>query len=51
MKLKHNDVCPKTGAYRVIDGEGRILNTIYVGEGEFMPPTQDPNCRYELASG
>ena len=48
MRLNCGDVCPRTGAYKVIDGEGRLLNTIYVGEGESMPPTQDTNCHYEL---
>ena len=48
MRLNTGDTCPRTGAYRVIDGEGRLLNTIYVGEGESMPPTQDIHCHYEL---
>ena len=47
MKLISGDLCPRTGAYRIIDGEGRLLNTIYVGEGESMPPTQDIKCHYE----
>lgn len=47
MKLHCGDLCPRTGAYKVIDGEGRHLNTIYVGEGESMPATQDKLCHYE----
>ena len=47
MRLNCGDVCPRTGAYKIVDGEGRLLNTIYVGEGEAMPPTQDTGCHYE----
>ncbi|MCI8343373.1 MAG: hypothetical protein HFE25_02885 [Clostridia bacterium] len=47
MRLNCGDVCPKTGSYKVIDAEGKIVNTIYVGEGETMPPTQYSDCHYE----
>lgn len=47
MRLKCGDACPRTGAYKVVDGEGRIVNTIFVGEGESMPPTLSANCHYE----
>lgn len=50
MRLHCGDTCPKTGAYRVIDGEGNVINTIYVGEGETMPPTQSSDCYYESES-
>ena len=50
MRLNCGDVCPKTGAYKVIDGSGRVVNTIYIAQGETMPPTQDPNCHYESES-
>ena len=40
MRLNCGDTCPKTGSYNVI-------NTIYVGEGETMPPTQRSDCHYE----
>ena len=48
MRLNCGQLCPKTGAYQVIDSEGRIVNTIFVGEGEEMPKTQDLKCHYEL---
>ncbi|MDE5547845.1 MAG: hypothetical protein K2N84_07800 [Clostridia bacterium] len=47
MRLNCGDVCPKTGSYKVIDGHGNVINTIYVGEGETMPPTQYSDCHYE----
>jgi len=47
MRLNCGDTCPKTGSYNVIDAEGKVVNTIYVGEGETMPPTQYSNCHYE----
>ena len=48
MRLNCGDVCPKTGSYKVIYGQGKIVNTIYVGEGETMPPTQYSDCYYEF---
>ncbi len=50
MRLNCGDVCPKTGAYKVIDQNGKVVNTIYVGEGETMPPTQYSDCHYESES-
>lgn len=48
MRLDCGDICPKTGAYKVIDGQGKVVNTVYVGKGETMPPTQYSGCYYEL---
>lgn len=47
MRLNCGDVCPKTGSYKVVDKNGNVINKIYVGEGETMPPTQMANCHYE----
>ncbi len=47
MRLNCGDVCPKTGSYKVVNEDGKTVNTIYVGEGETMPPTQYANCHYE----
>ena len=47
MRLDCGDACPKTGAYRIIDGQGKIVSTIYVSEGETMPPTERHGCHYE----
>lgn len=47
MRLNCGDICPKTGSYKVIDKEGKIVNKIYVGEGETMPPTPESDWHYE----
>ncbi|MBO5046090.1 MAG: hypothetical protein J6C93_04385 [Clostridia bacterium] len=47
MKLNCGDICPKTGAYKVVNREGKTINTVYVGAGEKMPPTQISDCHYE----
>ncbi len=48
-RLHSGDVCPRTGAYKVLNEDGKTLNTIFVGEGEIMPPTQCESCCYEFA--
>lgn len=48
MRLNCGDVCPKTGAYNVVNKQGKLISTIYIGEGEVMPPTQYSDCAYEL---
>ena len=49
MRLHSGDICPKTGTYRVINEDGKTLNSVFVGEGETMPPTQHSSCCYEFA--
>ena len=46
MKLYCGDTCPKTGRYKVVDENGNVLSSVYVGEGETMPPTQRSDCYY-----
>ena len=50
MKLDCGDVCPKSGAYKVIDAKGNVINSVWVGQGETMPPTQVSDCHYEIES-
>ena len=50
MKLYCGDTCPKTGRYKVVDENGNVLSSVYVGEGETMPPTQYSDCHYESES-
>lgn len=47
MKLNCGDTCPKSGNYSVVDGRGHVINSVYVDEGETMPPTQYSDCHYE----
>ena len=50
MKLNCGDTCPRSGRYNVIDGNGKVVNSVYVNEGETMPPTQQSDCHYESQS-
>ena len=47
MRLNCGDTCPKTGSYNVVDAQGNVVNTIYVGEGETMPPLLGSVGHYE----
>ena len=48
MKLNCGDTCPKSGSYKVVDRKGNVINSVWVGEGETMPPTQYSDCHYEI---
>ena len=48
MKLDCGDVCPKSGSYKVVDENGKVVNSVWVGKGETMPPTQISGCHYEF---
>ena len=50
MKLDCGDVCPKSGSYKVVDSDGKVVNSVWVGKGETMPPTQNEGCHYEYES-
>ncbi|MGN0804090.1 MAG: hypothetical protein ACI4MS_01775 [Candidatus Coproplasma sp.] len=47
MKLNCGDTCPKSGSYKVVDAKGHVVNSVYVDEGQTMPPTQYSDCHYE----
>jgi hypothetical protein len=47
MRLNCGDTCPKSGSYKVVDAKGNVINSVYVDEGETMPPTQHSDCHYE----
>ena len=48
MRLNSGDYAPRSGSYKVIDAQGKTVNTIYIAEGETMPPTQQSGCHYEF---
>ena len=48
MRLVSGEVCPKTGAYKMLNKDGKILTSVFVGEGETMPPTLKEACYYEF---
>ncbi len=47
MRLNCGDNCPKSGAYNLLNAEGKVLNTVYVDEGQRMPPAPYSDCYYE----
>ncbi len=47
MKLNCGDSCPKSGRYKVVDENRRIVSSVFVREGDKMPPTQRYDCHYE----
>lgn len=48
MRLNSGDYAPRSGSYKVVDAQGKTVNTIYIAEGETMPPTQTSGCHYEF---
>lgn len=50
MILNCGDICPKSGSYKVIDGKGNVVNSVWVKEGQTMPPTEYSDCHYEFVS-
>ena len=48
MRLNFGDICPKSGSYKVVDGVGKVVDSVWVDEGDTMPPTQYSNCHYEI---
>lgn len=50
MILNCGDICPKSGSYKVVDGKGNVVNSVWLKEGQTMPPTQISDCHYEYVS-
>ena len=44
------DVLYAPDVAEVIDSKGNVVNSVWVGKGETMPPTQISNCHYEFES-
>lgn len=47
MRLNPGDICPRSGAYKVVDEDGKQQNVVHIQEGETMPPTQESGWHYE----
>ena len=45
MRLNCGDTCPKTGSYNVVDAQGNVVNTIYVGAVSYTHLTLPTNSR------
>ena len=50
QRLNPGDIAPQTGCYNVIDGNGKVLDTVTVKKGNRMPPTQSSDYYYEFAN-
>lgn len=48
IKLKSGETAPKSGSYRVVDRNGKVINTVKVEKGETMPPTQSKQKHFEI---
>lgn len=48
MRLNSGDTAPKTATYKVIGPDGRVMGSVYMREGETLPPTQQSGCHYEM---
>ena len=48
VKLSSGEIAPKTGTYKVVSGRGRVVGTVQIKRGSKMPPTQSPDCHFEL---
>ena len=48
MRLNSGDYAPRSGSYKVVDSQGKTVNTTNIAEGETWPPTQTSGCHYEF---
>jgi hypothetical protein len=48
MRLNSGEIAPRAGSYKVVDSQGKVINKVYVNEGDTMPPTQISDCHYEI---
>ncbi|HIX07442.1 MAG TPA: hypothetical protein H9741_03150 [Candidatus Borkfalkia faecipullorum] len=48
MRLNSGDTAPKTANYKVVDPDGKCMGSVYMKEGETLPPTQISGCHYEM---
>ena len=51
MRLNCGDTAPRTANYKVISPAGEIVGSVYMREGETLPPTQMSGCHYEVEQG
>lgn len=47
-KLIQGEIAPFSCQYDIINENGTTVGTIYVKQGAFMPPTQNPTDYYEI---
>ena len=47
-KLNPGDNAPKSGTYKILDGNGKKIGVVEVQKGNRMPPTQSSEYYYEF---
>lgn len=47
MRLNPGEMAPRTGNYNVVDANGEIVNSVFMNQGDTMPPTQSSDYHYE----
>lgn len=47
-KWTSGEIAPKTGEYKVVASNGRVVGTVHVKKGDRMPPTQHANSHFEV---
>ncbi|MFA5449483.1 MAG: YjzC family protein [Clostridia bacterium] len=48
MKLKSGEIAPKSGTYKEVAANGRVVNTIDVKKGNRLPPTQKAQSHFTI---
>ena len=48
MRLNCGDTAPRTANYKVISPAGEIVGSVYMREGDTLPPTDIPACHCEV---
>lgn len=48
MRLNSGETAPRSGSYKVVDQNGRTINTVEMEEGDTMPPTQSSQHHFEI---
>lgn len=47
MQYQPGEKAPRSGTYKMIDSQGRTVNTVYVHKDDTLPPCVDSGCHYE----
>lgn len=48
MRLNSGEIAPRSGSYKVVDQNGRMINTVDMNEGDKLPPTQSSQHHFEI---
>lgn len=47
MKHRPGETASKTGSYKMVDENGKTINTVDIKKGETFPPCPKSGCHYE----